>query len=418
MKFGMTKALMAGAVSVAALLAGGGVALAECAVQGAGSVRILSNDFEALRIVNDAAATCANDSVTITANATAEHKNIQGPALTANPAEYTVAVVANNSIVPLLNDGLIRPLDDLVAQYGASLQPNQLIKIDGKVMAIAFMGNGQHLFYRKDILEQAGVGVPASYEDLLVAAQAIKDKGLMEYPLAASDKPGWDLAAEFVNMYLGTGGNFFADGSAELAIDNDNGRKVLETMRAMTGFMNPDYLTYDANELAKVWDAGSVALMSQWGSLAGATIDPATANPEVAANTGFAAAPTINGGTIPAAALWWDGFTIAANISDEDAAASFQAMVHGISPEVIAANADAATWLVAGYTPGPTAVGVIGNATGGARAYPMQPYMGLLHTALSAELADFIAGKEEADQALADVKAAYDAAAKEGGFLK
>lgn len=418
MKFGMTKALMAGAVSVAALLAGGGVALAECAVQGAGSVRILSNDFEALRIVNDAAATCANDSVTITANATAEHKNIQGPALTANPAEYTVAVVANNSIVPLLNDGLIRPLDDLVAQYGASLQPNQLIKIDGKVMAIAFMGNGQHLFYRKDILEQAGVGVPASYEDLLVAAQAIKDKGLMEYPLAASDKPGWDLAAEFVNMYLGTGGNFFADGSAELAIDNDNGRKVLETMRAMTGFMNPDYLTYDANELAKVWDAGNVALMSQWGSLAGATIDPATANPEVAANTGFAAAPTINGGTIPAAALWWDGFTIAANISDEDAAASFQAMVHGISPEVIAANADAATWLVAGYTPGPTAVGVIGNATGGARAYPMQPYMGLLHTALSAELADFIAGKEEADQALADVKAAYDAAAKEGGFLK
>lgn len=418
MKFGMTKALMAGAVSVAALLAGGGVALAECAVQGAGSVRILSNDFEALRIVNDAAATCANDSVTVTANATAEHKNIQGPALTANPAEYTVAVVANNSIVPLLNDGLIRPLDDLVAQYGGSLQPNQLIKIDGKVMAIAFMGNGQHLFYRKDILEKAGVGVPASYEDLLVAAQAIKDKGLMEYPLAASDKPGWDLAAEFVNMYLGTGGNFFADGSAELAIDNDNGRKVLETMRAMTGFMNPDYLTYDANELAKVWDAGNVALMSQWGSLAGATIDPATANPEVAANTGFAAAPTINGGTIPAAALWWDGFTIAANISDEDAAASFQAMVHGISPEVIAANADAATWLVAGYTPGPTAVGVIGNATGGARAYPMQPYMGLLHTALSAELADFIAGKEEADQALADVKAAYDAAAKEGGFLK
>jgi ABC-type glycerol-3-phosphate transport system substrate-binding protein len=418
MKFGMTKALMAGAVSVAALLAGGGVALAECAVQGAGSVRILSNDFEALRIVNDAAATCANDSVTVTANATAEHKNIQGPALTANPAEYTVAVVANNSIVPLLNDGLIRPLDDLVAQYGASLQPNQLIKIDGKVMAIAFMGNGQHLFYRKDILEKAGVAVPASYEDLLAAAQAIKDKGLMEYPLAASDKPGWDLAAEFVNMYLGTGGNFFADGSAELAIDNDNGRKVLETMRAMTGFMNPDYLTYDANELAKVWDAGNVALMSQWGSLAGATIDPATANPDVAANTGFAAAPTINGGTIPAAALWWDGFTIAANISDEDAAASFQAMVHGISPEVIAANADAATWLVAGYTPGPTAVGVIGNATGGARAYPMQPYMGLLHTALSAELADFIAGKEEADQALADVKAAYDAAAKEGGFLK
>ena len=93
-------------------------------------------------------------------------------------------------------------------------------------------------------------------------------------------------------------------------------------------------------------------------------------------------------------------------------------MVHASSPDVVLQHADVATWLVAGFTPGPTAVGVIGNATGGARPYPMQPYMGLLHTALSAELADFIAGKEEADQALADVKAAYDDAAKAGGFLK
>src|SRR3989338_8747483 len=367
MKMNLTKTVAAGAVSIAALIAGGGAAFAECAIQGAGSVRILSNDFEALRVVNDAAATCATDTVAITANATAEHKNIQGPALTANQAEYTVAVVANNSIGPLLN---------------------------------------------------AGLDVPTSYEDILADAQVIKDMGLMEYPLAASNKPGWDLAAEFVNMYLGTGAEFFAAGAADLAIDNDSGRKVLETMRAMTAFMNPDYLTYDANELNKVWDAGNVAFMQQWGSLAGATIDPATANPEVAANTGFAAAPTIGGGTTPAAALWWDGFTIAQNISDEDAAASFQAMVHGISPETVAAHPDAATWLVAGHTPGPAAVGVVGNATGGAKAYPMQPYMGLLHTALSAELADFIAGKEDADQALKDVKAAYDTAAMEGGFLK
>lgn len=68
--------------------------------------------------------------------------------------------------------------------------------------------------------------------------------------------------------------------------------------------------------------------------------------------------------------------------------------------------------------PGPIAAGVIANATNGAKAYPMQPYMGLLHTALSTELADFIAGKEEADQALKDVAAAYNTAAKEGGFIK
>jgi multiple sugar transport system substrate-binding protein len=411
MKLTIKAALLLGAMGIS------GAAAADCGIA-SGSVRILSNDFDALRIINSAAAECATDAVTVESNATSEHKNIQGPALSVNPAEYSVAVVANNSIVPLMDGGLIRPLDDLVAAYGSEILPNQLISIDGKVMAVAFMGNGQHLFVRKDILDQVGLPIPTTYDEVLAAAEAIRAAGILEYPLAASVKPGWDLAAEFVNLYLGTGADFFEPGTANLAIDNDQGRLVLETMRAMTGYMNPDYLTYDATVLNQVWDSGQVAIMNQWGSLAGAAIDPATANPEVAAATFFAATPTIGGGTIPAAALWWDGFTIAANASDDDAAASFQAMVHGISPEVIAANPNAATWLVAGFTPGAAQAGVIANANGGARAYPMLPYMGLLHTALSTELADFIAGNEDADQALADVKAAYDTAAQGAGFLQ
>lgn len=411
------KHFLAAGVSIAALCLGTSAAFADCGIA-AGSVRILSNDFEALRLINTTAEECATDAVKVTANATAEHKNLQVPALSINPAEYTVAVVANNSIVPLLNDDLIRPLDDLVAKHGASLLPNQLIKIDGKVMAIAFMGNGQHLFYRKDMLEKAGITeAPTSWEDVLVAAKAIKDAGITDTPLAASVKPGWDLAAEFVNAYLGTGAEFFASGSAELAIDNEHGLKVLEIMKAMTEYMSPDYLTFDANGIKAEYEAGKVAMMNEWGSLAGATLDAEGAVDGVVENTVLAAAPTIGGGTIPGAALWWDGFTIAKNISDEDAEASFIAMVHGISPEMVAANPSVATWLVAGYTPGPAAVGVIANATAGARAYPMQPYMGLLHTALSSELAEYMAGQEDAAQALADVKAAYDTAAKEGGFL-
>jgi len=410
------KHILGAGVSVVALMLSAGMALADCGAP-AGSVRILSNDFAALKVVADAAKECASDTVTVTANQTTEHKNIQGPALSVNPAEYTVAMVANNSIVPLLNDDLIRPLDDLVAKYGQDLQPNQLIKIDGKVMAIAFMGNGQHLFYRKDILEQAGVQPPKTYEDVLAAAKAIKDKGLMPYPLAASVKPGWDLAAEFVNDYLATGGDFFEAGSAKLAINNDNGLKVLQLMRDEIAFMDPDYLTFDAGEIQKEYEAGNVAIMNEWGSIAGAILDGEGAADGVVANTVLAGAPTFAGGTIPAAALWWDGFTIAKNISDADAEASFAAMMHGISPAVIAANPETATWLVKGYTPGPAAIGVIANATGGARAYPMTPFMGLLHTALSTELADFVAGKEDAAKALADVEAAYNAAAKEGGFL-
>lgn len=134
------------------------------------------------------------------------------------------------------------------------------------------MGNGQHLFVRKDILDQVGLPVPTTYAEVLAAAEAIRAAGIMENPLAASVKPGWDLAAGFVNPYLGTGADFFDPDTANLAIDNENGREVLDTMRAMIGYMGPYYLTYDANEFNKIWDAGQVAIMNQWGSLAGAAI--------------------------------------------------------------------------------------------------------------------------------------------------
>jgi multiple sugar transport system substrate-binding protein len=390
-----------------------------CTIEGSGSVRILSNDFEALRIISAEAADCAGDGVTVESNATEEHKNIQVPALTVDPAEYTVAMVANNSIVPLLSDGLIRPLDDLVAQYGQQLQPQQLIKIDGQTMALAFMANSQHLYLRPDLLEQAGIAEPpTTWEGVLEAAEALRSQGIMEYPLAASNAAGWDLAAEFVNMYLGHGGEFFEPGTANLAIDNEAGRATLEMMRALTEYMPPDYITYDSNALSTLFKGGEIAMTQAWGSQAGASVDPAEAQPEVVENAVFRAAPTVAGGSIPAAALWWDGFTIASNISDEDAAASFQAMMYGIRPEVAQENADAATWLVEGYQPGPAAEGVVGTATGGARPYPMIPYMGLLHETLGVELADFIKGDEDADKALADITAAYEAAAQQAGFLQ
>ena len=48
----------------------------------------------------------------------------------------------------------------------------------------------------------------------------------------------------------------------------------------------------------------------------------------------------------------------------------------------------------------------------------MLPQIGLLHNARGAELSDFLKGEESAEQALADVEAAYITSAKEAGFLQ
>ena len=44
---------------------------------------------------------------------------------------------------------------------------------------------------------------------------------------------------------------------------------------------------------------------------------------------------TVGGGSIPASTLWWDGWTVAKNISDEEAEATFIAMMNGIRPDMM-----------------------------------------------------------------------------------
>ena len=120
----------------------------------------------------------------------------------------------------------------------------------------------------------------------------------------------------------------------------------------------------------------------------------------------------------PASTLWWDDIGISTNVSDEDAEATFIALMNGISSDMVEANNDAAVWLVDGYKPSPASAGVSETASNGAAPYPMLPFMGTLHGALGSEISDFLQGTESAEQALADVEAAYTAAAKEKGFLK
>ena len=166
-----------------------------------------------------------------------------------------------------------------------------------------------------------------------------------------------------------------------------------------------------------IWKSGDLAIAQLWGSSSGELIGGEGAAEGVAENTVLAGAPTVAGGATPSSTLWWDGFTISKNISDEDAEATFIAMMHGISPKMVEANNDAAVWLMDSYKPGPAAVGVAATATAGAEPYPMLPYMGLLHQAFYEELPDFLQGTESAEQTLSDIEAAYVAAAKEAGYL-
>ena len=71
-----------------------------------------------------------------------------------------------------------------------------------------------------------------------------------------------------------------------------------------------------------------------------------------------------------------------------------------------------------GFEAQPVNEGVLASGAASATPYPMVPFQGLLHTALGDNIADFLQGNESAEQTLADIEAAYVAAATGQGYLQ
>ena len=187
-------------------------------------------------------------------------------------------------------------------------------------------------------------------------------------------------------------------------------------MKALTAFMDPEFLTSETTTVQQQFQRGKIAAANLWVTRAAAMDDAKEST--VVGKIAFAKAPAAHAGGKPATTVWWDGFAIAKNISDAEADAAFRVAMQGLSPEMVKANNNAAIWLIKGYEPGKYAVGAAASAAAGAPPYPATTAMGLMHTALGANLANFFNGRETADQTLAKIAAAYTVSAKEKGILK
>lgn len=386
-------------------------AQAECSFKNAVPLQSLTAGFEAWKAVTGAMAECGNFSASLDQ----EFATKQPAAFAAKPALYQLGGVANETLIPLLNEGTIRPLDALVAKYGQNLSPNQLIKVDGKIMAIAMMVNAQHLVYREDLLKELGVAPPKTYDELLAAAETIKASGKVAYPIGATMKTGFNLGQDFVNLFLGYGGSFFKEGN-QPNINTEAGKKALATMKALSKYMDPEFLVSDSTYVQKQFQQGKIAMTNLWASRLAALDDPKES--QAAGKVGVAAAPAAVAGGKPATTMWWDGVVIAKNISDEQADAAFRLAMEGLSERMVKANNNASVWLLKGYAPTKLAGGVVASAEGGAPNYPAATALGPLTNAIGVGIADYMTGKKDAEKTLADVEAAYVAAAKEKGLIK
>jgi len=374
-----------------------------CAVDGAG-LSILSAAFPAVEALQDESAACG-----AATERDQEHKDKINAALAANPSAYNAVLGANSTFTAANSEGLVAVITDVPGV--ADLPTSMKVEQDGEVVAIAVGANAQHLMVRADILEATGMDMPSTYEEVLALADAAKAAGLMEYPLTGTYAAGWNLGEEFVNMWQATGEPMFVNGT-EANIQNDAGIATLNMMKELTSRMNPDFLTFNSDAVQAQFEQGTAGIANLWGSRAQKVIDGGAA---LGVEVIMGSAPTMGGGSTPASTLWWDGYFFAANQSEEDLARAVALAIDSADADMLAKgdNMGLFVWMMDAYEATPAAAGVFATAGNGVPAYPMYSHMGKMHTALGAELTEFLSGQESAEQALADVVAAYNAALAE-----
>jgi len=391
-------------------------AAAECVVEGSGEVNVISNFFEALEVLANEMETCEGDGVVIDTKLTTDHKEETNKAFEAATSPFDAAAVANNSITLLQAKGQLRPLNDLVEKYRDTydIEDGMLIRFGDDIAAIAFMVNAQHLFFRKDIFEENNIDVPTTWDELLMAAEELRAAGI-EHPYGAAFGNSWELANEYVNMLLANGGTLFDPATSDSTFETPEAIAALETMGSLYDYMSPNAMSMDFGDVKRQLQQGDVAMAVLWGNEASAMDDPEEST--VVDKIGFAPSPAMVAGGVPSSTFWWDGFVIPKNL-DGDPDLTFQVLMHAMRAETVEANNDVTLWVRSAYEPGRYTAAITDTVVRGAPPYPMNPQASLAHSALGENIADFIVGKESAEESLADATRAYRAAAREQGLLE
>ena len=187
-------------------------------VKGQGDFSFIGNSFPAVAHVARQIEACARPGLRVAFKLTPQAREETERAFAAGKSPFSGATVSMGEFVKLQSLGQLQPMTDLVDKYRTRyrLEDGMLIRVNGQVMAVAFIQNAQNLFYRKDLFDKHGIKVPTTYAEMLQAAATLKAKepGL-EHPIAQTFAKGWDSATEFTNLLAGFGGRFFKPRSAQ-----------------------------------------------------------------------------------------------------------------------------------------------------------------------------------------------------------
>ena len=168
---------------------------------------------------------------------------------------------------------VVEALDDTYGLLDAASAPY----LDEDYWAVPLYGMVQVLWYRADLLAEAGVEPPETWSDLLAAAQALTVDGRSGIALPA----GKNLATDQVIFSLMTtagAANFFTD-DGQVAIDTPETVAAFELYRELLEFSPVDSGNYAWGEPQAAFNSGSAAMAIEKGQYLSPFVEESGATP-------------------------------------------------------------------------------------------------------------------------------------------
>jgi multiple sugar transport system substrate-binding protein len=156
----------------------------------------------------------------------------------------------------------------------------------GRTYTIPLDGDFQMVYYRSDLLDEAGLQPPETWEDYISIArtfhgQDLNEDGTPDYGSCITKKRAaqaywaiWSVAAGFLQSQGTSQGSFFDTETMEPLVNNEAFAAALDIYNETTQFGPPDELNLDVGDTRTLFITGRCALSLDWGDIGTLAIDP------------------------------------------------------------------------------------------------------------------------------------------------
>jgi len=167
----------------------------------------------------------------------------------------------------------------------------------GKVVGVPIITEREVLYYRKDLLQKAGLSVPKTLDELQAAAKAIKaaNPDVAGFVARTSKSPA---VTQFSSFLYSMGGDW-VDASGKAAVNSDAAKKAYAFYGGLIKNYGPANVSTDMSwpEAMAIFTQGKAAFYTEADSLYKNATDPAKS--KVADTVGFAVFPAGPAGSKP-----------------------------------------------------------------------------------------------------------------------